>query len=42
VAPITGLARVVSATPHVVLSIGYDIDAAFEALDSDPREWLAG
>ena len=36
VAPITGLARVVSATPEVALSIGYDIDQAFEASDSDP------
>jgi 4-carboxymuconolactone decarboxylase len=38
VAPITGLARVVSAAPEVACSIGYDIDQAFEALDSDPRE----
>jgi alkylhydroperoxidase/carboxymuconolactone decarboxylase family protein YurZ len=38
VAPITGLARVVSATPEVALSIGYDIDQAFEASGSDPRE----
>jgi 4-carboxymuconolactone decarboxylase len=36
VAPISGLARVLSATPEVALSIGYDIDAAFEQLDSDP------
>ena len=35
VAPITGLARVVSATPAVALAIGYDIDQAFEALDRD-------
>jgi 4-carboxymuconolactone decarboxylase len=35
VAPISGLARVLSATPEVALSIGYDIDAAFERLDSD-------
>jgi len=36
VAPITGLARVVAATPAVARSVGYDIDQAFEALDSDP------
>jgi alkylhydroperoxidase/carboxymuconolactone decarboxylase family protein YurZ len=36
VAPIIGLARVVAATPAVARSIGYDIDRAFEALDSDP------
>ena len=35
VAPITGLARLVSATPAVGLLIGYDIDQAFESLDSD-------
>jgi 4-carboxymuconolactone decarboxylase len=38
VAPITGLARVVSATPAVARSIGYDIDRAFEALDNHPRD----
>ena len=38
VAPITGLARVVLATPEVACAIGYDIDRAFEAVDSDPRE----
>jgi 4-carboxymuconolactone decarboxylase len=37
VAPICGLARVVSATPEVALAIGYDIDQAFEALDSNSR-----
>jgi 4-carboxymuconolactone decarboxylase len=37
VAPISGLARVLSATPEIALSIGYDIDAAFEQLDRDPR-----
>jgi alkylhydroperoxidase/carboxymuconolactone decarboxylase family protein YurZ len=35
VAPISGLARVVQATPDVALSIGYDLDAAFEELDPD-------
>jgi alkylhydroperoxidase/carboxymuconolactone decarboxylase family protein YurZ len=37
VAPISGLARVIAAAPEVALSIGYDIDAAFEAFDTDPR-----
>jgi alkylhydroperoxidase/carboxymuconolactone decarboxylase family protein YurZ len=37
VAPISGLARVISATPEVALAIGYDIDQAFEALDRDSR-----
>jgi 4-carboxymuconolactone decarboxylase len=36
VAPISGIARVVLATPEVALSIGYDLDAAFEELDQDP------
>ena len=35
VAPISGLARVVSATPEVALALGYDIDQAFEELDQD-------
>jgi 4-carboxymuconolactone decarboxylase len=38
VAPISGLARVVAATPEVARSLGYDIDHAFEVLDSDPRD----
>jgi hypothetical protein len=38
VAPITGLARVVAAAPEVAHSLGYDIDQAFEGLDSDPRD----
>jgi 4-carboxymuconolactone decarboxylase len=37
VAPISGFARVISATPEVALAIGYDIDQAFEALDRDSR-----
>ena len=37
VAPICGLARVVSATTEVALAIGYDIDEAFDALDRDSR-----
>jgi len=34
VAPISGIARVVQATPDVALQIGYDLDTAFEELDS--------
>jgi 4-carboxymuconolactone decarboxylase len=37
VAPISGLARVLPAIPEIALSIGYDIDAAFEELDRDSR-----
>jgi 4-carboxymuconolactone decarboxylase len=36
VAPITGVTQVVAATPAVACSLGYDLDWAFEALDSDP------
>jgi 4-carboxymuconolactone decarboxylase len=36
VAPISGIARVVLATPEVALAIGYDLDAAFEELGHDP------
>ena len=36
VAPISGIARVVQATPDVALPIGYDLHAAFERLDADP------
>jgi 4-carboxymuconolactone decarboxylase len=35
VAPICGLARVISATPEVALALGYDIDQAFETVDRD-------
>jgi 4-carboxymuconolactone decarboxylase len=38
VAPICGLARVVSATAEVALAIGYDIDQALEALDRDRHQ----
>jgi alkylhydroperoxidase/carboxymuconolactone decarboxylase family protein YurZ len=38
VAPISGLARVISAAPEVALAIGYDIDQAFEELDKKSRE----
>ena len=37
VAPISGIARVVQATPEVALPIGYDLDAAFEELDPGAR-----
>ena len=37
VAPIIGLARVISATPKVALPMGYDIDAALEAIEEDQR-----
>ena len=35
VAPISGLARVISATAEVALAIGYDLDQAFETLNDD-------
>ncbi|HEY7606816.1 MAG TPA: carboxymuconolactone decarboxylase family protein [Actinomycetes bacterium] len=34
VAPITGVAQVVAATPAVACSLGYDLDWAFEVLDA--------
>lgn len=37
VAPVVGLARVVSAAPEVALALGYDVEAALEARDSQPR-----
>jgi alkylhydroperoxidase/carboxymuconolactone decarboxylase family protein YurZ len=37
VAPISGLARVISATPEVALAIGYDIDQAFEERNGESR-----
>ena len=33
VAPIVGVANVVSASQHIALAVGYDIDADFEAVD---------
>lgn len=33
VAPIVGVARVVSAAREIALAIGYDVDAAFEAVE---------
>lgn len=35
VAPTVGLARAVSAAPELALAIGYDVDAALEAIDSN-------
>ena len=35
VAPISGLARVISATSEVAMAIGYDLDQAFETLGDD-------
>jgi alkylhydroperoxidase/carboxymuconolactone decarboxylase family protein YurZ len=37
VAPITGVARVIAAAPEFALALDYDLDAAFEAWDGDPR-----
>jgi 4-carboxymuconolactone decarboxylase len=37
VAPISGLARVISATPEVALAVGYDLDQAFDTLDGEKR-----
>ena len=37
VTPITGAARMVVAVPELALAIGYDLDAAFEDLDGNPR-----
>ena len=34
VAPVIGLARVVSAAPELALALGYDVDAALETRDS--------
>ena len=35
VAPISGLARVISAASEVALTIGYNIDQAFETFNGD-------
>ena len=35
VGPAVGTARVVSAAPRIARAIGYDIDAAFEAIDPE-------
>lgn len=38
VARVTGSARVMSAAPKVALALGYDVDAAFEDLDTHEDE----
>ena len=35
VAPISGLARVISATSEIAMAIGYDLDQAFETFNGD-------
>jgi 4-carboxymuconolactone decarboxylase len=42
VAPITGVARVVAATPEVALGLGYDVDAALERWNDDSAEGSSG
>ena len=37
VAPISGLARMLSATLEVALVVGYDIDQAFDTSNGDER-----
>jgi alkylhydroperoxidase/carboxymuconolactone decarboxylase family protein YurZ len=37
VAPITGVARVIAAAPEFALALDYDLDAALEAWNGDPR-----
>ena len=37
VAPTVGLARVVSAAPELALALGYDVDAALEALENEEQ-----
>jgi len=37
VAPVSGLARVLSATLEVALVVGYDIDQAFDTSNGDER-----
>jgi alkylhydroperoxidase/carboxymuconolactone decarboxylase family protein YurZ len=34
VAPVVGVARVVSAAPALALAVGYDVDAALESVDT--------
>jgi 4-carboxymuconolactone decarboxylase len=42
VAPVVGLARLVSAAPDVALALGYDVDGALEALDMPRPDPLDG
>lgn len=37
VAPVVGFAKVISATPKVAVSMGYDLDTALEVLNGDPH-----
>ena len=37
VAPIIGLARVVSAAPELALALGYDVEAALEGQEEDEQ-----
>jgi alkylhydroperoxidase/carboxymuconolactone decarboxylase family protein YurZ len=37
VAPVIGLARVISATPNVAIPMGYDVDTALEAVERERR-----
>lgn len=37
VAPTVGVARVVSAAPELALALGYDVDAALEALEENEK-----
>jgi 4-carboxymuconolactone decarboxylase len=39
IAPVVGLARVVTATPRLAKAMGYDVDHALELLD-DQDEWM--
>ena len=36
IAPTVGLARTVSAAPELAIALGYDVDAALEAIDEEP------
>jgi alkylhydroperoxidase/carboxymuconolactone decarboxylase family protein YurZ len=42
VMPIAGAARVTATAPQLGLALGYDVDAALEALDDDHRHRAAG
>jgi hypothetical protein len=42
VMPIVGAARVTATAPQLALALGYDVDAALEALDDDHRHRAAG
>jgi 4-carboxymuconolactone decarboxylase len=42
IAPTVGLARLVTAAPGLALALGYDIDAALEAVDFPPSNKQGG